>query len=72
MSFATDIIRCPSRNASCDRISQQPMWPDTVTVGLFAASQAFPAADISPAASTRAFAWRHVQNACPIDRAMFR
>ena len=49
MFFATDIIAWPSRNASCERISQQPMCPDTVTAGRFAARKAAASGDMSPA-----------------------
>ena len=70
MFFATDIISCPSRNASCERISQHPMCPETVTAGLFAARNAFPAGAISPADSHLLRARKHVQNAYPTVRTL--
>ena len=72
MSLATDIIRCPSRNASCERISQQPMCPDTVTAGRFAARNAFTRADTTPVSAHFRRAPHIVQNAYPTVRAMLR
>ena len=63
MSLATDIIGWPSRNASCESISQQPMCPDTVTAGRFAARKRFPSSHMTPVAAARSFARRQVQNA---------
>ena len=63
MSFATDIIGCPSRNASWDSISQQPMCPETVTAGRFSARKRRPSSHMTPVAAARSFARRHVQNA---------
>ena len=72
MSFATDIMLCPSRYASCESISQHPRCAETVTAGRFAARNALASSLISPAAAARFAAFRHVQNACPTARAMLR
>ena len=63
MSLATDIIAWPSRNASCERISQQPICPETVIAGRFAARKARPSSLISPVAAQRARGRRNVQKA---------
>ena len=69
-SFATDIIECPSMKASCESISQHPMWPETVTAGLLAARNSAQALDISPDSMARGTAFLHVQKACPTERAI--